>query len=250
MNRELTAQRPSMPETPMDSLGGITREEVFIEDRSFLIDRPADSERILDHPAIRAAFAADDYLPYWADLWPAARMMAKAIVREPWTAGQQAIEIGCGLGLPGIAALAAGLRVTFTDVDATALRFAANNALLNGFDQFTTRQIDWRYPPKDLQADLVIGSDLIFELRNVVPLVQLIKRLMAPGGVCWLTDQDRVPSRALRETLPEQGLEFTTQPMRAGKPGGQRVKGTLYKIREAQPIGCIRPLGPMNHTEA
>jgi predicted nicotinamide N-methyase len=224
-----------MPETPLESLGGIVREEVFIEEKTFLIERPADSERILDHPAIRAAFAVDEYLPYWADLWPAARMMAKAIVREPWSAGQHSVEIGCGLGLPGIAALAAGLRVTFTDVDATALRFAANNAALNGFDQFTTRQIDWRYPPDDLQAHVVIGSDLIFELRNVIPLVQLIKRLLAPGGVCWLTDQDRVPSNALRETLPQQGFEFTTQPMRAGKPGGQRVKGTLYKIRAKLP---------------
>ena len=39
---------------------------------------------LLDHPAVVSAFAADEYLPCWADLWPAARMLAKAILREPW----------------------------------------------------------------------------------------------------------------------------------------------------------------------
>jgi hypothetical protein len=46
-----------------------------------------------------------------------------------------------------------------------------------------------------------------------------------------LTDQDRVPSHVLRETLAAQGLPFTTQMVRDGEPGGRRVKGTLYRIQ-------------------
>ncbi len=157
-------------------------------------------------------------------------MLAKAILREPWPAGLEALEVGCGLGLPGIAALAMGLRVTFSDYDATALRFAADNARLNGFDNFELLQLDWRAPPAGLRKPVVLASDLIYELRNVAPLVGLIKHVLLPGGVCLLTDQDRVPSHVLRETLTEQGLAFTTQPMRAGEPGGRRVKGTLYRI--------------------
>ena len=53
--------------------------------------------------------------------------LAKVILREDWTPGLEALEIGCGLGLPGIAALAKGLRVIFTDYDATALHSAAWN---------------------------------------------------------------------------------------------------------------------------
>src|SRR2546422_4979265 len=126
--------RPPDSDTLRDSLGEIVRERVVVEDRTFLIDRPAQSAQLIDHPAIRSAFSADEYLPYWADLWPASRMLAKAILREPWAAGLEALEIGCGLGLPGIAALSVGLRVTFSDYDATALRFAADNARANGFD--------------------------------------------------------------------------------------------------------------------
>ena len=224
-----------MPETPLEALGEVVRETVYLDERSFLIDRPRESDKLLDHPAIRSAFAADEYMPYWADLWPAARMLAKVIVREKWPAPGgpplEALEIGCGLGLPGVVALSRGLRVTFSDYDATALRFAAGNAVRNGFDNFETLQMDWRYPPAGRHWPVVLASDLIYEMRNVEPIVLLIKQLLSPGGLCLLTDQDRVPSQVLRDTLAAEGMPFTTQAMRAGEPGGRRLRGTLYRIR-------------------
>jgi predicted nicotinamide N-methyase len=223
--------RPTLPETPLDALGPVVSEQVIVEDRTFLIARPSESDRLLDHPSVRSAFAADEYMPYWADLWPAARMLAKAILREKWPPRQRALEVGCGLGLPGIAALAMGLRVTFSDYDATALRFAADNALSNGLSDFDTLQMDWRFPPDEVRFPIVLASDLIYEMRNVAPLVALIKKMLEPDGVCLLTDQDRVPSHVLRDTLTTEGLPFTTKIMRAGEPGGRRLKGTLYRIR-------------------
>jgi predicted nicotinamide N-methyase len=230
MSRERAPNGRLVPETPPEALGPIVREPVIIEGRTFLISRPDESDRLLDHPIVRSAFADDEYLPYWADLWPAARMLAKAIVRQSWPAGLEALEVGCGLGLPGIAALAVGLRVTFSDYDATALRFAAENARANGFHDYQLLQLDWRYPPAGLQAPVILASDLLYEQRNVAPLVALIKQVLTPGGLCLLTDQDRVPSYTLRETLTAEGLAFTTQVARAGEPGGRRVKGTLYRI--------------------
>ncbi len=215
----------------MAALGSPIREHVLIEGRDFIIDRPGNSSKLLDDPTVRSAFDADEYMPYWADLWPAARMLGKAILREPWKHGLRALEIGCGLGLPGTVALAMGIHVIFSDYDTTALDFAANNAVLNGFDDFETLPLDWRHPPADLQVDAVLASDLIYEHRNVEPLVALIKRVLLPNGLCLLTDQDRVTSNVLRDTLQSNGLAFTTHMMRAGEPGGRRVKGTLYRIR-------------------
>jgi predicted nicotinamide N-methyase len=229
MNHDLPTI-PPLPETPLTAIQGVVQETVLVEGRGFKIARPADSDRLLDDPAVRAAFAADDYLPYWTDLWPAARMLAKAIMRQSWPPALEALEIGCGLGLAGVAALAQGMRVTFSDYDATALRFAADNARANGFQEFKLLQLDWRRPPADLRFPLVLGSDLVYEARNVEPLVKLIRNVLLPQGVCLLADQDRIPPQLLHDTLTAEGLVYTTKVMHAGEPGGRRLRGTLYRI--------------------
>jgi predicted nicotinamide N-methyase len=221
----------TMRATPDQELGPTVREEVFVDEQTFLIDRPSEYDPLLDQAAARSALAAGDYLPYWSDLWPSARMLAKVIVRETWPAGTRALEIGCGLGLPGVAALARGVHVTFSDCDAAALRFARRNAVLNGFHDFATLRLDWHHTPDGVQFPLLLGSDLLYELRNVPPMVALIKRLLRPDGECLLTDQDRVPSYVLGEMLAQEGLPCTTRTLRAGAPGGRRVRGTLYRIR-------------------
>ena len=218
------------PDEILPRLGPNVRESVIVGGRTFLIERPSESDRLLDDPAVHAAFARDEYMPYWADLWPAARMLAKVILHEPWTPGQEALELGCGLGLPGIVALACGLQVTLSDYDPCALHYAAANARLNGLRDFRTLQLDWRHPPADLRVPVLLASDLVYELRNVPPLIAFIKQVLAPGGVCLLTDQDRIPSHALRESLDAERLPYSTQIVRAGEPGGRRLKGTLYRI--------------------
>jgi predicted nicotinamide N-methyase len=238
----MTTPLRRLPETPPDAIPEVVRERVIFGDHTFLIDKPGGSDGLLMHPSVRAAFAADEYLPYWADLWPAARMLAKTVLAEPSFDSllahggrepggkRSALEIGCGLGLPGIAALARGLHVIFSDYDATAVRFAANNARLNGFDDFEERPFDWRAPPDDLRVPFVLASDLTYEVRHIEPLVALLRRVLLPGGVCLWTDQDRPPAATLRASLDGLGWPYTTKVVRAGEPGGQRYKGTLYRI--------------------
>ncbi len=222
---------PTPPsERILANIGRTVRDRVFIDGREFVIDRPSESHRLLDEPEVHAAFDRDEYMPYWADLWPSARMLAKVILRENWTPGIQALEIGCGLGLVGVVALSVGLRVTFSDYDACALRFAADNARVNGFDNFDTMQIDWRFPPADLRVPILLASDVIYEVRNLKPLISFIGQVLEPGGLCLLSDQNRTPADAFHECLRKSGLDFDTRTIRAGEPGGRRLKGTVYRI--------------------
>ena len=210
------------PEVILSQLGPSVTDTVLIEGQSFLIARPAQSDQRIQ--------GAEEYVPFWADLWPAARMLAKAILHEPWTPGTEALELGCGLGLPGIVALSRGLKVTFSDYDACALHFAAGNAKLNGFSDFQTRQLDWRNPPPDLKYPILLGSDLVYEQSKVEPLAMFLKQALAPSGVCLLTDQEHIPPQAFQDALAAAKLRFTTQLVRSGEPGGRRLKGTLYRI--------------------
>ncbi len=227
---------PHYHATPADAVAVTVRETVFIDDHTFRIDRPANSDQLLNLPWVQEAYAADEYVPYWAQLWTSARMLAKVIIREDWAIYPPPIhvlEVGCGLGLAGLAALARGLEVTFSDLDETAIQFAAANARLNGFTRFRTLPIDYRDPPRDVKYPVVIGSDLMYEERLVDPLVRLLDAVLAPGGVCLITDPDRTAARVFRWKLAEAGYGVVPHLVRAGEPGGERVKGTLYRIRAA-----------------
>ncbi|MCE9534467.1 MAG: methyltransferase domain-containing protein [Planctomycetes bacterium] len=230
--------------TPPAAIPNIGRETVFVDKRTILLDRPADSNKLLDDPSIQQANVRDDYMPYWADIWPASRMMAKIMLREPWDRFPlrqgdkiEALELGCGLGLAGIAGLMSGLRVVFSDYDLTALKFAERNARLNGFTDFKVMPLDWRSPPEDFRVPVILAADLTYELRNIDPLLALIKKILLPGGVCFLTDPDRTPAPKLRERLAEEKLPYSTQFIRAGEPGGERTKGTLYRIQNSANFG-------------
>jgi predicted nicotinamide N-methyase len=214
----------------LPKLGDIVREKVNVGGETFLIARPDRPDKLLDQPAVVEASRQDDYMPYWAEIWPAARMLAKVLMTEPVAVSSSALELGCGLGLCGVVGLFRGLDLIFSDYDPTALKFASDNAHLNGFRKFRTLQLDWRSPPPDLKVSMILGADLIYEPRNVAPVIHCIETLLAPGGVALVTDQDRIPEAFLWE-LNNSKLRYSTQPVKAGKPGGERVKGTLYRIR-------------------
>ena len=225
--------QPRLHSTPPEAVKDRRRETVFLGEHTFKLDRPGDSDQMFDHPAVRAAYAADGHLPYWAELWPAARMLAKVVLAEPWETypePRQVLEVACGLGLAGIAALCRGLRVTFTDIDALAVEYAAANARLNGFRDFTTGLIDIRSPPPGLRAGILLGSDLLYEPRLIEPVVEFLDAVLAPDGVALIADPDRVSAKPFRHLLQEAGLHADVTFARAGSPGGDRVKGSVYRI--------------------
>lgn len=234
----MTPKEPVFVETPLASVADTQVEKVIIDRFTLMVERPVDAYSLLDDPVVREAHERDEYMPYWADIWPSSRMLAKTLAKEDWSGFPQTngkvevLELGCGLGIPGLTALACGLRTTFSDYDLTALDFAARNARRNKLYDFRVQPIDWRFPPPQ-QYPVIIGADLTYEERSIVPLVQLLQAMLLPGGVCWLTDQDRTPAPLLREQLGLRGLKYESHVVRAGEPGGFRIQGTLYKIRRA-----------------
>jgi predicted nicotinamide N-methyase len=77
---------------------------------------------------------APQAVPFWATVWPAGQLLARIVQAEPaWVRGQTVLDLGCGSGLAGIAALDAGAtQVVAHDSDPVALTIAAKNATANG----------------------------------------------------------------------------------------------------------------------
>ncbi|NJM98489.1 MAG: methyltransferase [Phormidesmis sp. RL_2_1] len=222
--------QPFFHTTPADALGKLVHQSVTVGDNTFAITYPGDADQLLDHPSTHSAFYADEYMPYWAELWPSAQMLAEVLVQQEGLP-TIALEIGCGVGLPGVVALSLGLHVIFSDYDETAMAFAARNAADNGFYDFETLPLDWRVPP-DFQVPLILAADVIYEERNIAPLIGFIKAVLAPGGLCLLSDPDRSTRGGFCYALKQAKLKVTQQPVTADGPAGRQVKGTVYQIRQ------------------
>jgi predicted nicotinamide N-methyase len=182
-----TLPPPGLPAIP----GGWTERAWTIAGREFRLTLPAVPDAFLDDPAVAAAHARDEYMPYWAYLWPASLAMSAAVLRQPWPEATPVLELGAGVGLVGLAALAAGYRVTITDYDPTAVDLALYNARRHGFDAVRGRVLDWRDPGSE-RYPVLLGCELLYEDRNHELLVDVCRAVMTPDGVAWFGDGGRV----------------------------------------------------------
>jgi predicted nicotinamide N-methyase len=138
------------------------------------IVHPPDPEALLDEEA----FEREEFLPYWAELWPSAVALAGAVAARD-VGGLAVVELGCGLALPSIAAALGGARVLATDWSPDALAYAERNARANGVDLETAR-VAWGEPAALLRRgpfDVVLAADVLYERRNTELLLGLLPRL-------------------------------------------------------------------------
>ncbi len=163
----------------------LVEEIVVLGGRDLAVLRPRDSEALLDEHA----FEQDEFMPYWAELWPSGVALARTVAARSLK-GARVLELGCGLGLPSLAAALAGGRVLATDWAPAALDLLARNAERNAAS-VETAIVDWRAPEALLDRapfDLVLAADVIYEPRNVAVLADLLPRL---GRELLLADPGR-----------------------------------------------------------
>ncbi len=165
---------------------------------SLLLPRAADE--LIDE----REFEADERLPYWAELWPSARVLARHLLDAP-PAEPAALELGCGVALPALALRRLGTDVLATDWYDDALRFARVNSDRNGLGPLRTALLDWRHPPGGATYPLVVAADVLYEPRNATLLADLLPRVVAPGGRALIADPGRVYLPEFRSLLYAAG---------------------------------------------
>lgn len=178
----------------------VIEEVVPLDGFEAVIARPRDADALLDEERF---VREDEFIPYWADLWPSAILLARTLARRALR-GARVLELGCGLGLPSIAAARAGGRVLAADWAPDALTAVAANARRNGV-HVETLAADWREPRPLLARgpfDLVVAADVLYERRNAAPLAAL---LAAMGAEVWLADPGRAPADELLGDLELAG---------------------------------------------
>lgn len=180
---------------------------------AFTLEAPRDLDALLDKAAAEDPQAVDG-IPYYAFLWPAARGLAEYLwERRVDLKGKRVTELGCGLGLPSLAAAKAGATVLATDFHKDAGEWLGRNAALNG-TAVTYRTLDWDEAAAGktdgAAADWIIGSDLLYERRHIPALVSAIDRLCC--GTAVIADPGRDPLDVFVTAMERIGWAFALRP--------------------------------------
>lgn len=190
------------------------------------------------------AFGADDEPPYWVEVWPSSLAVVWALARcarvGDGLRGLRILDLGCGLGLPGVAAASLGAEVTLCDREGDALAFAEWNgrrlAALGG--TVRTVQCDWRRAAFERGFDVIVLADVSYRQAAQDGLQEVVEAALAPGGLVLHGDPFRAEStlflRHLARRLP------STATGRRRVSSAQRVVDVRIALAAA-PGGRIAP---------
>jgi len=124
--------------------------------------------------------------PFWIRLWEAAIVLSRFMVNLAPAPGTTVLELGAGLGAPGLAAAAMGSLVTLSDYEEMILDFERVSASASGLEQVQFQMLDWLQPPEMERYDIVLGAEILFREEFFEPLLGILRRVVKPDGVIYL----------------------------------------------------------------
>lgn len=188
--------------------------------------RPPDMEALID----LTAFENDERIPYWADVWESAIVLAEELA-EMDGSGLSLLELGCGLGLPSLVAARVGFAVTASDYETCALAGVQFNAQKNSLPALVTRVLDWRNMPADLNRfDRVVAADVLYETHHPQALAGAIARTLSDGGLAMVADPCRAKAAGFEAACRAVGLGVVKTKARRprGATSGPHVE--IYRL--------------------
>jgi predicted nicotinamide N-methyase len=207
---------------------------VTLEGRNYRLQRPADLETLWEEME-DDAFCADERLPYWVEVWPAAVFLARWLsantprFRQGWC-----LDVGCGLGLTTAVASEFSERVVGLDYEFQALSFARHNAGLNNLFSPNWLLMDWRAPGlKPHSFSRIWGADILYEARFFEPLLCLFQHLLAPGGAIWLCTPERRVAAPFWEGVKRENWQVSCLDQEFVAYKGYQMQVYLYEMSRA-----------------
>jgi predicted nicotinamide N-methyase len=140
-------------------------------------------------------------VPFWATVWPAARLTAQYLGRNPHlVAGRTVLDFGCGGGMVAVAALKAGAsKAIANDIDPVALWMAERNAKANGV-LLETEERNLLDAPPSAEWGVIFVADLFYEKPVAEAMLRWLKLARGNGTRVYIAD-------ASRPFGPREGVE-------------------------------------------
>lgn len=191
-------------------------EKFRVADTTIRLLKIADLEEFL---AGKDPFANISEFPFWIRLWDAAIILAYVLQALPDKNGRKLLELGAGLGAPGLVAAAAGFSVTLTDYEDIILDFQRVSAAASKLESVECRMLDWLNPPKLTTFEVLAGAEILFREEFFEPLLNVFSTYLAENGRIYLAHDASRQSLPRFLRLAERDFRIATQVQKIQREG-------------------------------
>ncbi len=200
----------------------VAREVVSVAEMKLDFLRVADPDKVLDDICAQEERARRGIkpkrqlrMPYWAAVWESAASVGQWLGERPeLVAGRSTMDLGCGMGLAGMAMASLGGRVLLGDIETAALLFAQFNTLAWP-DRCRVRRIDWQTDRLNEKFDLIVGSDVLYERAQWEFIEPFLKHHLAETGTAVIGEPGRLRAEEFPRWIADRG--WTIEASRVGK---------------------------------
>lgn len=131
--------------------------------------------------------------PFWAVVWPAARVLGRYIRENPeLVRGKRVLDLGCGCGVVSVAAsLCGAARVLGSDIDPVALHMARLNAAANNVSVTFDVEDLTLVPVLPERFDLILIADMFYQKGPSLRMTAWLASARAAGMRIIIADSGR-----------------------------------------------------------
>lgn len=175
---------------------------------TMVVTSPSDADLLLD----QASDDPEQNLPYWAEVWPSGLALGAAIEQHPnRVRRRRVLELGSGVGITAAVALRHDACLTATDYAEESLTLTRiTTRRFTGREPDHVQRVNWRNDSvRDLvhdgAFDVVLAADVLYERRDIEPLLRASDLLLKDDGALWLAEPGRDPAKDFLTQIAERG---------------------------------------------
>lgn len=225
--REIAGYRAAWSSFPLDVVAETGDGQHRLEAAAVELYALADPEESIDASALlRERVIADP--PYWALVWTGARAIAAAAAGFD-VAGRRVLDLGCGLGLSGLAAARTGADVTFGDYLEEPLEFVRATIAQLGTSA-DVRRIDFTRDEPSCAFDSILAADIVYDPTHYAPLARYLDGSLAEGGTILLTESLRADAKVFLQGMTALGYDDDRRALWVMEDG-RRERTWLHVLR-------------------
>jgi len=199
---------------------GLTFDRLKIGEKDLRLLKIADLAEFLGD---KDPFANVSEFPFWVRLWDAAMVLAYVLGGQKDVAGKRLLELGAGLGAPGLAAAAAGYEVTISDYEDIIMDFQRVSAAASGLEGIEFVHLDWLDPPDLEPFDVLVGAEILFREAFFMPLLNIFKQYLKKDGMIFLAHDATRQSLSKFLKLAQDDFEISLKKQNLTRDGKERT---------------------------